>query len=84
MQSIAEDGERRDEIRSDVDSAELAMLIASTLEGGHQLSRLQKRKSLVTLPSVIWSSNTSKQGCVRGKRTLEPTSHDYSRNSLAP
>src|SRR6202453_3282106 len=44
MQSIAEDGKRRREIRSDVDSRKLATLIASTLEGSHMMSRLQKKE----------------------------------------
>jgi TetR/AcrR family transcriptional regulator, transcriptional repressor for nem operon len=43
MQAIAEDGKRRGEIRSDVDSGKLATLIASTLEGSHMVSRLQKK-----------------------------------------
>ena len=42
MESIAEEGQRRGEVRSDVDSGELATLIASTLEGSHMMSRLQK------------------------------------------
>ena len=45
MQSIAEDGKRRGEVRSDVDSAKSATLIASTLEGSHMLSRLQKKEA---------------------------------------
>jgi len=44
MESIAEEGKRRGEVRSDVDSAELATLIASTLEGSHMMSRLQKKE----------------------------------------
>jgi hypothetical protein len=44
MQSIAEEGKRRGEVRSDVDSGKLATLIASTLEGSHMLSRLQKKE----------------------------------------
>jgi TetR/AcrR family transcriptional regulator, transcriptional repressor for nem operon len=44
MESIAEAGRRRGEIRSDVDSGELATLIASTLEGSHMMSRLQKKE----------------------------------------
>jgi TetR/AcrR family transcriptional repressor of nem operon len=44
MQSIAQEGQRRGEIRSGVDSAKLASLIASTLEGSHMLSRLQKKE----------------------------------------
>ena len=43
MQSIAEEGKRRGEVRSDVDSGKLAMLIASTLEGSHMLGRLQRK-----------------------------------------
>src|ERR1700730_7578006 len=37
MQAIAEQGKRRGEIRSDVDSAKLAMLIVSTLEGSFMI-----------------------------------------------
>ena len=43
MESIAEEGRRRGEIRSDVDCGKLATLIASTLEGSHMMSRLQKK-----------------------------------------
>ena len=43
LQSIAEEGQRRDEVRSDVDSAKLATLIASTLEGSLMVSRLQRK-----------------------------------------
>jgi TetR/AcrR family transcriptional repressor of nem operon len=41
--SIAEEGRKRSEVRSDVDSAELATLIASTLEGSSMVSRLQRK-----------------------------------------
>lgn len=44
MQSIAEEGKRRGEVSSDVDSRKLATLIASTLEGSHMMSRLQKKE----------------------------------------
>jgi TetR/AcrR family transcriptional repressor of nem operon len=44
LQSIAEDGQRRGEVRGDVDSAKLATLIASTLEGSIMVSRLQKKE----------------------------------------
>jgi hypothetical protein len=44
MQSIADEGKRRGEVRSDVDSGKLATLIASTLEGSHMVSRLQKKE----------------------------------------
>src|ERR1700726_3448423 len=42
LQVIAEEGKRRGEVRSDVDSAKLAMLIVSTLEGSFMIRRLQK------------------------------------------
>jgi TetR/AcrR family transcriptional repressor of nem operon len=44
LQSIAEEGQRRGEVRADVDSAKLATVIASTLEGSIMVSRLQKRE----------------------------------------
>jgi TetR/AcrR family transcriptional repressor of nem operon len=43
LQSIAEEGKRRGEVRSQVDSAELATLIVSTLEGGLMVTRLQRK-----------------------------------------
>src|SRR5579864_3251224 len=49
MQSIAEEGKRRGEIRSDVDSAELATLIASTLEGSLMVTRLQRKEEPLDL-----------------------------------
>jgi TetR/AcrR family transcriptional repressor of nem operon len=45
MQSIAEEGQRRGEIRSDVDPGNLATLIASTLEGSQMVGRLQRKES---------------------------------------
>lgn len=44
LQSIIEEGRRRGEIRSDVDSSELAALIVSTLEGSLMMSRLQRKE----------------------------------------
>lgn len=44
LQSIIEEGRRRGEIRSDVDSSELATLIVSTLEGSLMMSRLQRKE----------------------------------------
>src|SRR5258705_5371709 len=41
--SIAEEGRKRGEVRSDVDSAELATLIAGTLEGSSMVGRLQRK-----------------------------------------
>jgi TetR/AcrR family transcriptional repressor of nem operon len=43
LQSIVEEGQRKGEIRSDVDAAELATLIITTLEGSLMLSRLQRK-----------------------------------------
>ena len=43
LQSIAEEGQKRGEVRSDVDSAKLATLIVSTLEGSGMVSRLQQK-----------------------------------------
>src|ERR1700704_3702352 len=43
LPSIAEEGQRRGEIRDDVDSAELATLIVSTIEGSLMVSRLQRK-----------------------------------------
>jgi TetR/AcrR family transcriptional regulator, transcriptional repressor for nem operon len=40
--AIAEEGQRRGEIRSGVNSKELSALIVSTLEGGLMMSRLQR------------------------------------------
>jgi TetR/AcrR family transcriptional repressor of nem operon len=44
LQSIADEGQRRGEVRADVDSAKTATLIASALEGSIMVSRLQKKE----------------------------------------
>ena len=49
LQSIAEEGRKRSEVRSDVDSAKLATLIASTLEGSLMVSRLQRKEDPLDL-----------------------------------
>src|SRR6202047_4117388 len=43
LRSVAEEGKQRGEVRSNVDSAQLAMLIVSTLEGSSMIRRLQKK-----------------------------------------
>ena len=43
LQSVIEEGKRRREVLSAIDSANLAMLIVSTLEGSLMVSRLQRR-----------------------------------------
>jgi TetR/AcrR family transcriptional repressor of nem operon len=49
LQSIAEEGHRRGEVHSDVDSTKLATLIASTLEGSLMVSRLQRKDDPIDL-----------------------------------
>jgi TetR/AcrR family transcriptional repressor of nem operon len=49
LQLIAEEGKRRGEVRSDVDSAKLATLIAGTLEGSLMVSRLQRKEEPLDL-----------------------------------
>ena len=49
LQLIAEEGKQRSEVRSDVDSAKLATLIASTLEGSLMVSRLQRKEEPLDL-----------------------------------
>jgi TetR/AcrR family transcriptional repressor of nem operon len=49
LQLIAEEGKRRGEVRSNVDSAKLATLIASTLEGSSMVSRLQRKQEPLDL-----------------------------------
>jgi TetR/AcrR family transcriptional repressor of nem operon len=49
LTSIAEEGKLNNEIRDDVDSAQLAMLIVSTLEGGLVVSRLERKDDAVDL-----------------------------------
>ena len=49
LQTIIEEGQRKVEIRSDVDAAELATLIISTLEGSLMLSGLQRQQDPLNL-----------------------------------
>jgi TetR/AcrR family transcriptional repressor of nem operon len=49
LQLIAEEGKRRGEVRSNVDSAKLATLIASTLERSSMVSRLQRKEEPLDL-----------------------------------
>ena len=44
VQSIIQEGQRQGEIRSDLDSSELATLIVSTLEGSLMVARLQRKE----------------------------------------
>jgi len=47
--AVVEEGQRRGEIRPDVDSAKLAALIVSTLEGSLMVSRLQRKEDACAL-----------------------------------
>ena len=49
LEAIVEEGKRQGEVCSDVDSAELAMLIVSTLEGSFMIRRLQKKNGPLDL-----------------------------------
>jgi hypothetical protein len=49
LRLIAEEGRRRGEVRSDVDSLKLATLIASTLEGSFMVTRLQRNEEPLNL-----------------------------------
>ena len=49
LQTIIEEGQRKVEIRSDVDAAELATLIIITLEGSLMLSGLQRQQDPLNL-----------------------------------
>ena len=49
LQAIAEEGKRLGEVRSAVDSAKLATLIVSTLEGSSMVSRLQREEEPLNL-----------------------------------
>ena len=49
LQAIAEEGKRKGEVRSNVQCAKLATLIASTLEGSFMVSRLQRNEGPLDL-----------------------------------
>jgi TetR/AcrR family transcriptional repressor of nem operon len=49
LEAIVEEGKRRGEVRSAIDSAKLAMLIVSTLEGSFMIRRLQKKDEALDL-----------------------------------
>jgi len=49
LQSITEEGQGRGQVRPDVDSAKLATLIASALEGSSMMSRLQRKEEPLDL-----------------------------------
>jgi TetR/AcrR family transcriptional regulator, transcriptional repressor for nem operon len=49
LQSIAEEGKSKGEVRSDVDAVKLGTLIISMLEGGLMVSRLQRDKEPLDL-----------------------------------
>ena len=51
IEAVVEEGQRRGEIRREIDSSKLAALIVSTLEGSLMVSRLQRKEGACTLAS---------------------------------
>lgn len=49
LETIAREGQDRDEVRAEVDAREVAMVIVSGLEGGLMMSRLQKKDEALEL-----------------------------------
>jgi TetR/AcrR family transcriptional repressor of nem operon len=71
LQSIAEEGQRRGELRSDVDCAKLATLIVSTLEGSLMVSRLQRKEE--SLDSACRHLEEYLESRVRAQRSMGST-----------
>jgi TetR/AcrR family transcriptional regulator, transcriptional repressor for nem operon len=65
LQAIAEEGQRRGEIRSGLDSTELAKLVVSTLEGGLMMSRLERRDDALDLACRHLEGYLDAQVCAR-------------------
>src|SRR5580704_6685641 len=75
LRSIAKEGQRRGEVRAAVDSAKLATLIASTLEGSHMVSRLQRKE--VPLDLACRHLEEYLETEVRARKSkARPTSHE--------
>ncbi len=74
LRSTAEEGRRRGEIRSDVDSAEWATLIVSALEGSLMVSRLERKDGPLDLAcrfleEYLETEVRAPQANPRGKRS---------------
>jgi Tetracyclin repressor-like, C-terminal domain len=69
LQSIVEEGQRKAEIRSDVDAVELATLIITTLEGSLMLSRLQRKEELLNLACRHLEEHIEAKVCARKQET---------------
>jgi TetR/AcrR family transcriptional regulator, transcriptional repressor for nem operon len=72
VQTIVEEGKRKGEIRSAVDSEELATLIVNALEGGLMVSRLQRKGEALDLScrhleQYLETSVRAKKSKKRGK-----------------
>jgi TetR/AcrR family transcriptional repressor of nem operon len=82
LQAISEEGKRRGEVRSYVDSAKLVMLIVSTLEGSVMIRRLQKNDGPLDLAchhlEGYFETKVRARQSTRGRG-----GHDRSRNFLA-
>jgi TetR/AcrR family transcriptional regulator, transcriptional repressor for nem operon len=77
LQAIAVEGRRRGEIRSEVDSAKLAMLIVSMLEGSFMIRRLQKNEGPVDfacqhLEEYLETKVRARQARTEARRSQQP------------
>jgi TetR/AcrR family transcriptional regulator, transcriptional repressor for nem operon len=72
LQSIIEEGQQRGEVVPDVESAKLAMLIVSTLEGALMLSRLQRSLEPLDLACIHLTEYLETK--VRAKKSTVPRS----------
>ena len=81
LQVIAEEGKCRGEVRSDVDSAKLAMLIVSTLEGSVMIRRLQKKDGPLDLACDHLEEYLETK--VRARQRPGRTNHECARKAVA-
>jgi len=75
LQAIAEEGKRRGEVRSAVDSVELATLIVNSLEGGWWLAGCNAGTTPLIWLAVTWR-NISKRVFVRRNQRSGGKSHE--------
>jgi TetR/AcrR family transcriptional repressor of nem operon len=83
LQAIAEEGKRRGEVRSGVDSAQLAMLIVSTLEGSVMIRRLQKNDEPLDLACHHLEEHLETKVRARGNPKGGREGHNRSRKFVA-
>ena len=68
LESIVEEGKRRGEVRADIDSAQLATLIISTLEGSLMISRLGRDGNPISLACDHLEEHLESKVRVRSRR----------------